>query len=73
MKDQNTKFFHAAALFRKKKQEISRIKINGREVGGTQNLKEKVRDYFLNRYAQVTTPKFDFNMDNHPKISQVQA
>ena len=73
MKDQNTKCFHAATLFRKKKQEISRLKINLREVGGTQNLKEKVRDYFVNRYAQVTTPEFDFNMDTHPKISQLQA
>ena len=73
MKDHNTKFFHAATLFRRKKQEIIKITINGRSIGGTQNLKEKVRDYFAKRYAQGTRPDFDFNMDDHPKISQLQA
>ena len=73
MKDRNTKFFHAATLFRRKKQEITKIKINGRLIGGVQNLKEKVRDYFVKRYTQESVPNFDFNMDDHPKISQIQA
>ena len=52
MKDQNTKFFHATTLHRKKKQEITKIKINGTTTGGTQNLKDKVREFFRERFAQ---------------------
>ena len=73
MKDQNTKFFHAATMLRKKKQEIIKIKINDRVIEGTQSLKEKVREFFVNRYKQEAKPDFDFNMDSHTKISEAQA
>ena len=73
MKDQNTKFFHAATLFKKKKQEITKIKINDRLIGGTQNIKEKVREFFVKRFAQEAKPEFDFDIDNHIKISEAQA
>ena len=58
---------------KKKKKEIDQIKINGRRIFGIQNLKEEVRNYFVQRFAQGETPEFDFNMDNHPKISEAQA
>ena len=73
MKDQNTKYFHAATLLRKKKQQITKIKINGCLIEGSQTLKEKVRDFFVNRFSQKETPNFDFDMDSHRKISEAQA
>ena len=72
-KDHNTKFFHAATLLRKKKQEISRIKINGVSIEGTQNIKQQVQEYFVKRFTQEWTPEFDFEMDSHMKISEEQA
>ena len=73
MKDRNTKFFHASTMLRKKKQQITKIKINGDLVEGTQVLKEKVREFFVNRFTQVDTPDFDFEMNNHTKVSEVEA
>ena len=37
------------------------------------NLKEETRKYFAQRFAQDQVPSFEFNMDNHPKITQAQA
>ena len=73
MKDRNTKFFHASTMLRKKKQQITKIKINGSFFEGTQVLKDKVREYFVNRFTQVDTPDFDFEMNIHSKISQAEA
>ena len=73
MKDQNTKIFHATTMLRKKKQAITRVKINGSVVQGTRRLKEKVREFFANRFTQGVTPNFDFDMDSHPKLSEAQA
>ena len=57
-------------MVKKKKKEINQIKINGREIIGIQNLKQEVRSFFVNRFTQEETPVFDFNMANHPKISE---
>ena len=73
VKDHNTKFFHAATMFKQKKKEINQIKINGRRIVGIQNLKQEVRSFFEKRFAQEATPEFDFSMENHPKISEAQA
>ena len=73
IKDHNTKFFHAATCYKKKKKEFLHIKINGREVVGIQSLKEEVRSFFANRFAQESTPEFHFCMDDHPKLSAAQA
>ena len=73
MKDQNTKFFHAATVLRKKKQQIAKIKINDRLIDGAQNIKEKVREFFVSRFTDDEKPEFDFNMDNHTKLSEAQA
>ena len=72
-KDQNTKFFHATTLLRKKKQGISKIKINGNSVEGILNIKQTVREFFVNRFTQEAIPDFDFDMDSHKKISEEQA
>ena len=58
---------------KKNKKEINQIKINGRRIIGIQNLKEEVRQFFAKRFAQEATPEFDFNMENHPKLSDAQA
>ena len=60
-------------LTKKKKKVISQIKINGRRILGVANLKEEIRNHFAQRFAQDQVPKFDFNMDNHPKITEAQA
>ena len=73
IKDHNTKFFHASTLFKRKKNEIVQININGRSVHGVANLKSKIRNYFVQRLAQEQKPVFDFNLDNHPKITEAQA
>ena len=73
MKDHNTKFFHAAATFKKKKKEIIQTSINGTDVMGVTDLKREVRNYFTQRFRQEAIPDFDFNFDNHPKISAAQA
>ena len=73
MKDQNTKYFHAATTLRKKKQEIEKIKIDNRVIEGAQNIKEKVRDFFVGRFKEEEKPDFDFNLDNHSKLTGEQA
>ncbi|XP_057532857.1 uncharacterized protein LOC130810741 [Amaranthus tricolor] len=73
MKDHNTKFFHAATIYKKKKNEILHTFINGRRVQGVSYLKKEVRDYFVQRFKQDQTPVFDFNLDNHRKLSPDQA
>ena len=73
LKDHNTKFFHASTLYKKKKKEIAHIKINGRRISGVANLKEEIRNHFAQAFAQNHVPDFDFNMDNHPKITEAQA
>ena len=72
-KDHNTKFFHAAANFKRKHKEFIQMKINGRNIVGKENLKEQVREFFINRFKQGETPEFDFSMNNHPKLSRTQA
>ena len=52
-KDHNTKFFHAAANFKRKQKEFIQIKINGRIIVGKENLKEEVRGFFVNRFKQA--------------------
>ena len=37
------------------------------------NLKEEIRNHFAQAFAQNHVPDFDFNMDNHPKITEAQA
>ena len=46
LKDYNSKFFIASTLFRRKKNEIVRTKINGRSIQGVANLKAEVRNFF---------------------------
>ena len=50
--DHNTKFFHASTLFKRKKNAITQIIINGRRVLGVANLKEEIRNHFMQRFAQ---------------------
>ena len=73
MKDHNTKFFHASTIFKKKRNEILQTYINGRRVQGVSNLKQEVRNYFAQRFKQEQTPIFDFNLDNHQKLTPEQA
>ena len=73
MKDHNTKFFHASTVYRRKKNEIIQISINGSRVRGVTNLKHEVWNYFLQRFKQQQTPTFEFNLDNHYKLSVDQA
>ena len=73
MKDHNTKFFHASTIYKKKKNEILQTFINGRRVQGASNLKFEVRNYFAHRFKQEQTPTFDFDLDNHPKLTPEQA
>ena len=74
MKDHNTKFFHASTIYKKKKKnEILQTYIDGRRVKGVSNLKSEVRNHFAHRFKQEQTSAFDFNLDNHPKLSAVQA
>lgn len=72
MKDRNAKFFHLSALFRRRRNEISQIKINGRLVEGVPNLKEGIRDYFLQRFSREPLPNFDFDIEGHTKITAEQ-
>ena len=72
-KDHNTKFFHASTTLKKRKNEIIQIKINGRRVQGVADLKFEIRNHFANRFSQEQLPAFDFDMGNHPKISEDQA
>ena len=58
---------------KKKKKEISQLKINGRTIRGVANLKKETRNYFAQRFAQEHVPNFDFNMENHPKITEAQT
>ena len=69
MKDHNTKFFHASTIYRRKKKEIIQLSINGRRVRGVANLKHEVRSYFAERFKQQYTLVFDFNLDDHHKLS----
>ena len=39
----------------------------------SKNLKSEVRNHFAHRFKQEQTPAFDFNLDNHPKLSAAQA
>ena len=47
IKDQNMKFFHASTIFKRKKNEISQVTINGRCVAGVANLKDGIRNHFV--------------------------
>ena len=51
IKDRNMKFFHASTLFKRKKNEISHITINGRQIAGVTNLKEGIRNHFVQRFT----------------------
>ena len=73
MKGHNTKFFHASTIYKRKKNEILQIFINGNRVQGVSNLKQEVRNYFVQKFQQQQTPAFDFNLDNHQKLSPEQA
>ena len=73
MKDHNTKFFHASTIFRKKKNEIIRTNINGRSIHGVSNLKSEIRNHFAQRFAQEQVPVFEFNLDNHSKITEARS
>ena len=73
IKYHNTKFFHASTMFKRRKNEMVQIKINGRRVQGVANLKSEIRNYFVQRFAQEQQPVFDFDLGNHPKISEDQA
>ena len=73
MKDHNTKFFYASTIYKRKKNEIIQISINGRRVRGVSNLKHEVRNYFVQRFIQQHTPAFEFNLDNHQKLSAEQV
>ena len=73
MKDHNTKFFDAAATFKKKKKEILQTTINDKVVRGVSELKCEVRKYFAQRFKQAPVPKFDFSLDNHLKITAAQV
>ena len=46
---------------------------NGRNVQGVPNLEAEIRSYFANRFSQVQTPKFDFSLGNHSKITDAQV
>ena len=73
IKDHNTKFFHAATIYKKKKNEILHMFINGNRIQGVSYLKKEVRDYFVQHFKQEQTPNFDFNLHNHRKLSPDQA
>lgn len=72
LKDHNTKFFHASTLYRRKRNEIVRIMIDGRVVEGVSGLNTAVRQYFACRFTQEPVPDFDLNMDGHSTISTEQ-
>ena len=67
------KFFHASTIFKRKKNEISQVIIDGRRVAGVANLKEGIRNHFRHRFAQDQIPGFDFDLKNHPKVSSEQV
>ena len=73
IKDHNMKFFHASTIFKRKKNEISQVIIDGRRVAGVANLKEGIRNHFRHRFAQDQIPGFDFDLKNHPKVSSEQV
>ena len=73
MKDHNTKFFHASTLFRRKKNEILKIKINGRCIQGISNLKAGIRHFFSQQFIQEELPSFDFDLEQHTRISDQQS
>ena len=73
MKDHNTKFFHAWTIFKKKRNEILQLNIDGRSIQGVSSLKREVRNYFSQRFTQDRVPAFDFTLDNHQKITAAQA
>ncbi|XP_057550609.1 uncharacterized protein LOC130828666 [Amaranthus tricolor] len=73
MKDHNTKFFYASTLFKKQKNEIIQIHINGRNIQGVENLKAEIRSFFAQSFSQEPVPEFDFSLDNHPKITEAQS
>ena len=73
MKDLNTKFFHASTVYKRKKNEILQVFINGSRVRGVSNLKHEVRNYFVQRFKQQQIPAFDFNLDNHQRLSPEQV
>lgn len=73
MKDHNTKFFHALTVFRRNKNEIVHININGRSFHGVSSLKTEIRNFFTQRFSQEQISDFDFDMDNHPKVSEEQS
>ena len=53
MKDHTTKFFHASTVFKRKKNEIVQLKIDGRIVHGISNLKKEIRCYFVERFHKI--------------------
>lgn len=69
LKDHNSKFFHASSMFRRKRNEVFHLIINGRRVSGVPELKTEVRNYFVQRFSQDPLLDFDFDLDNHPKLS----
>ena len=73
IKDHNIKFFHASAVFKRKKKEINQITIEGRRFSGVANLKEGIRNHFIQRFTQEHVPGFDFDLENHRKISAEQV
>ena len=73
MKDHNTKLFMASTLFRRKKNEIVRLKVKGRAIQGISNLKVEIRNFFAQRFSQDSVPDFDFELENHPKITEEQS
>ena len=73
MKDHNTKLFMASTLFRRKKNEIVRLKVKGRAIQGISNLKAEIINFFAQRFSQDPLPAFDFELGNHPKLSAEQA
>ena len=73
MKDHNTKFFHTSTVFKTKKNEIVQLKIDGRTVHGVSNLKNEIWCYFVERFTQDHILALDFDMGNHPKITDDQV
>lgn len=56
-----------------RKNEIVHLKINGRNVHGVSELKSEIRNYFAHRFSQEAVPEFDFEMEDHAKISADQS
>lgn len=72
MKDHNTKFFHASTIIRRKRNEITQLKIDGRMVSGVPSLKSAINSYFSGHFTQDSTPMLDFDLGNHVVLTDEQ-